>query len=90
MDFMLRLVLKPDNIDSQAELLKPQNLSCFSCFFLSIYISGELSCSLSPTVFTLLTIIQFCSPLLPALLEVLVLGEFLRGIFPALDFQYGP
>ena len=94
--FMLKLVLGPDNIDSEVELLNPQNLSCFfpasSCLytFSCMVSSGQLSFFLNPTVFTLLRIIQFCSPPLPALSEILVLGEFLRGIFPALDCQYGP
>lgn len=82
--------LKPDNADSQVELLNPQNLSYFSCFFPSIYISGELSCSLYPTVFALLTVIPFCSPLRAALSEVLVLGEFLRGIFPCFKLLVWP
>lgn len=85
---VLRFVLRPDNIDSWAELLNPQNLSYFSCFFLpTVYTSPctvsarQLSFFLNPTVFTLLTIIQFCSPPLSSPLR----GSGIRGI-PEGDF----
>lgn len=64
----------------------------FSCFFLPIHISlyGLPWTAVNPTLFILLTITQCCSRYLHAFLEILVLGEFLRGIFYALDCLYGP
>lgn len=86
---VLRLALRPDNIDSWAELLNPQNLSCFfpdSAFLHLIpgtIFSRQFSLSLTssiPLVFTLLTIILYRSPSLPALG-----GSGIRGI-PEGDF----
>lgn len=78
---MFGLPLTPDNIDSLAKLLNPQNLSYF---FLSLSFLCAAPSFLSSIPLFLLPVQPFCCfPPLPAILEVLVLGEFLRGIFPA-------
>lgn len=93
---VLRLVLRPDNIDSWAELLNPQNLSYFFLllpFYIHLPLRLPPGSSLSSSISLFLLSVQsfsFALPLSPALSEVLVLGEFLRGISPALDYQYGP
>lgn len=98
---VLRSVLRPDNIDSWAWVTKSSKSVLFlpesSSLYTSPYTvsSGQLSLSLSSSIslfsFSLQSLI-FCPPPppLPAFSELLVLGEFLRGIFPALDYQYGP
>ena len=68
----------------------------FSSLLLPAYIHfpvwfplGSSLSFLNPLFSLSLQSFSFALPL-PALSEVLVLGEFLRGIFPALDCQYGP
>lgn len=76
---IMSLVLGSDNTDSDNQFLNPQHLS--NCPLVLIHcLSPLFVCFFSPSLF--LHRVLECS-------EVLVLWEFLRGDFPALDRQRG-